>query len=132
MSYKVLIIESDAPNLKLFSEILKYNGYDTLQAKSAAEGIEMAATGNPCLILLDTQIPGWIEMLKIIKSNTSTQNIPNIPVITLFPHVTERDREIFLKLGFLDCIAKPFDPHTLVTTIDKHLKTRIENRNSDG
>jgi CheY-like chemotaxis protein len=118
---RILIIGSDVPNIRLLSDILKCNGYEPLEARSVIEGINLAADGNPRLILLDSEMPGWLEISKNIRPNMALQDIPTI---ILSPYATKRDREKFVRLGFLDCIGKPFNLREFVRIIDRHLKTK--------
>jgi CheY-like chemotaxis protein len=123
--YRILIIGSDVHNLRLLSDILKCNGYEPLEARSATEGINLAANGNPRLILLDSEMPGWLEISKNIRPNMALQDIPTI---ILSSYATKRDREKFVRLGFLDCIAKPFNLRTFIRIVDRNLKTGGERR----
>jgi CheY-like chemotaxis protein len=120
MAKKILVIEEDRVNSKLFSEILRYNGYETLEAENILEGIRLATSEKPHLILMDTEMPvsDRLEIFKIMKSKPS---IKNIPVIALFPFATKWTRKRFLELGFADCIAKPFVMHDFIRTVNKHL-----------
>lgn len=127
--YKVLIIGSDIPNIKLLTDILKCNGYYPLEARSVTESISLAATENPCLILLDTETPEWLEISRNIRPNMPLQNIPTI---ILSPYATKRDREKFVRLGFLDCIAKPFNLGEFMGIINKNLKAGIKERGRRG
>jgi CheY-like chemotaxis protein len=119
--YRILIIGSDVHNLRLLSDILKCNGYDPVEARSVTEGINIATDGSTCLILLDSDMPGWLEISENIKPNMPLQDIPTI---ILSPYATTRDREKFVRFGFLDCIAKPFNLRDFVRIIDKSLKNR--------
>jgi two-component system cell cycle response regulator DivK len=120
MAKKILIIEDDGDNLELFSTILKSNGYETLQAKNSMEGIRLARTEKPNLIITDIQMPlmDGFEAFKIMKSDPSTKDIPSIVII---PYGVKGAREKFLKLGFIDYIAKPFDMHQLICIVGKHI-----------
>ncbi|MEW6418908.1 MAG: response regulator [Nitrospirota bacterium] len=120
MPYKILIIGEDRGNLKLYSEILSLNGYEPLEAKSVFDGIRLAMSEKPHLILLDIEVTDLkeIEMSKIMKSEPS---IRDIPVIVLYPFATKWTRKRFLELGFADCIAKPFGIHEFRRIINKHL-----------
>ncbi len=119
MAKKILIIEDDEDNLKLFSTILNYHGYETLKAKTGMEGIRIATIEKPHLILTDLNMPvmDGFEVLRILKSDMSTKDIPCIVL-----SVIKEKKERFLKLGFVDYIAKPFDMHQLIWIVDKHLR----------
>src|SRR4030043_2325175 len=102
MAKKILVIEEDRVNLKLFSEILRYNGYETLEAENVLEGIRLAMAEKPHLILLDIEMTDLNE-LKISKIMKSEPSIRDIPVIALFPFATKWTRKRFLEFGFADC-----------------------------
>src|SRR4030042_4527120 len=120
MVNRILIIEENDNNLKLFSTILNVNGYETLGAKTGSDGIRLAISEKPNLILMDLQMPDMdgFEILKNIKSEAS---LKDIPLIALFPFARETDKSRFRKLGFADCIAKPFVLHDFIKTIGEHL-----------
>ena len=120
MAKKILVIEEDRVNLKLFSEILRYNGYETLEAENVLEGIRLAMAEKPHLILLDIEMTDLNE-LKISKIMKSEPSIRDIPVIALFPFATKWTRKRFLEFGFADCITKPFDLHKFIRIVNKHL-----------
>lgn len=120
MPYKILIIEEDRVNLKLFSEILSLNGYEPLEAKNALDGIRLAMSEKPHLIIIaiDKLISNEFKIFKIMKSDAS---IKDIPVIALSPFATRATKKKFLELGFTDCIAKPFDLHEFIKIVNEHL-----------
>ena len=53
----ILIVEDNERNLKLVRDILQYNGYETIEARNAADGVALAAEHRPDLILMDIQLP---------------------------------------------------------------------------
>lgn len=97
------------------------NDYEPIEAKNGMEGIRLAKTENPIsyLILTDLYIPvmNGFEVRKILKSDTSTKDIPCIAL-----SVIKERKERFLKLDFVDYIAKPFDMHELIWIVNKHLR----------
>ena len=122
MTKKILIIEDDEENLKLFSTILRHNGHVTLEAKNGMEGIRLAMVENPNLILVDVHMPvmNGFEVLKIIKSKPSTKNIP---VIALSAYPLSGARNGFPDGGFADCVVKPIILKEFIRLIEKHLQT---------
>ena len=54
----ILIVEDNERNLKLVRDVLRVKGFDTIEAGTAEEGIELAAIRKPDLILMDIQLPG--------------------------------------------------------------------------
>jgi two-component system cell cycle response regulator DivK len=54
----ILIIEDNAKNLKLVRDVLQFNGYQTAEAITAEDGLVLARSQRPALVLLDIQLPG--------------------------------------------------------------------------
>ncbi|MDD4091429.1 MAG: response regulator [Smithellaceae bacterium] len=103
---RILIVEDDPSNLKLFRDILQYKGYEILEATEGREGVVMAKAGLPDLILMDIQLPvmNGIEATRRIKEDEATRDIK---VVALTANAMEGDKERMLKAGCHDYIAKP-------------------------
>lgn len=105
---KILIIEDNEKNLKLFSVIIKSLGYEILTAMNGEEGVKMAKENAPDLILMDIQMPvmDGITALNMLRADERTRNIP---VIALTSYAMAGDKEKFLGFGFSDYISKPIE-----------------------
>ncbi|MEK7540962.1 MAG: response regulator [Patescibacteria group bacterium] len=77
---KILIVEDASEELQLYSDMLKRENFETIEAKNGNEGLEVALRSKPDLILLDILMPvmDGITMLKELKINDATKNIPVI------------------------------------------------------
>ncbi len=116
----VLIVEDNEMNRDMLSRRLKRKGYDVLIAVDGSEGIEMAKTHHPDLILMDMSLPkidGW-EATRQIKANEMTKDIP---VIALTAHATSQDREKALAAGCDDFDTKPVDLKRLLGKMEEQL-----------
>jgi CheY-like chemotaxis protein len=105
---KVLLVEDNEMNRDMLSRRLTRNGYDVVIAVNGQEGIEMAASEKPDLILMDMSLPvldGW-EATRKPKANPATASIP---VIALTAHAMESDREKALAAGCDDFDTKPIE-----------------------
>ncbi len=118
---KILIVEDNEKNLKLFSVIIKSLGYEILTAMNGEEGVNMAKDRLPDLILMDIQMPviDGITALNMLKSDERTKNIP---VIALTSYAMAGDKEKFLGLGFSNYISKPIDKDGFIKAIENILK----------
>ncbi len=89
----VLIVEDNEKNLKLVRDILRYRGYRTLEARTAEDGIELARTQMPDLVLMDIRLPGMDGMaaLQVLRADPQTSGIP-IVAVTASVMPEERDR----------------------------------------
>ena len=78
----VLIVEDNEKNLKLLRDVLQAKGYETIDAVTAEEGIELARNRQPALVLMDIQLPGidGITALKELRINAATAKIPVVAV----------------------------------------------------
>ncbi|MBZ0146219.1 MAG: response regulator [Pseudorhodoplanes sp.] len=105
---KVLLVEDNEMNRDMLSRRLTRNGYDVVIAVNGQEGIEMAVSEKPDLILMDMSLPvldGW-EATRKLKADPATASIP---VIALTAHAMETDREKALAAGCDDFDTKPIE-----------------------
>ena len=114
----ILIVEDNEKNLKLMRDILQFKGYATVEATTAEEGVDIAVTSLPELILLDIQLPGMngIEAMKILKERQETTDIP---VIAVTASVMTHDRHKLIEAGFDDYQAKPIEIREFLERIEK-------------
>ncbi len=114
---KILLVEDNEMNRDMLSRRLQRKGYEIIIAVDGKQGITMAQTGLPDLILMDMSLPvmdGW-EATKRIKTMTETASIP---VIALTAHAMEGDREKSLEAGCDDYDTKPIDFQRLIKKIE--------------
>ena len=102
----LLIIEDNEKNLKLVRDLLRFKGYRTLEAATAAEGIALAGEHQPDLILMDIQLPdlGGDQALARLRENPETASIP---VVALTAMAMQGDEARLLAAGFRGYLAKP-------------------------
>ena len=116
MAHKILIIDDNAMNRKLFGFLLKKAGYEVLEAEDGKQGIELAKKVIPGLILMDIQMPG-MDGMTALKAIREIEATGEIPVIALTSYAMKGDRERFLSEGFVDYISKPIDNEGFLTSI---------------
>ena len=118
---KVLIVEDNDKNLKLFKLIINSLGYEVFSAKNGEEGVRMAKEMMPDLILMDIQMP-VMDGITAMDNIRVDENIKNIPVIALTSYAMRGDRERLLPHGFVDYIAKPVSKDGLIGAVRKVLE----------
>jgi two-component system, cell cycle response regulator DivK len=106
----VLIVEDNDKNLKLARDLLQHDGFQTLEADTAAAGIALAEQHVPDIILMDIQLPDMdgVTALGRVRALPATTTIP-VVAITAFAMAADRER--LLAAGFDGYLAKPIDIH---------------------
>jgi CheY-like chemotaxis protein len=105
---KILLVEDNEMNRDMLSRRLLRNGFDVIMAVNGQEGIDLATSQTPDLILMDMSLPvldGW-DATRQLKANPATAGIP---VIALTAHAMESDREKALAAGCDDFDTKPIE-----------------------
>ena len=105
---KILLVEDNEMNRDMLSRRLLRNNFEVVMAVNGQEGVDMAKSERPDLILMDMSLPvmdGWAAT-RTIKANESTKSIP---VIALTAHAMESDREQALQAGCDDFDTKPIE-----------------------
>ena len=112
---KILIAEDNDSNYMLMTYILK-NRFELSRACNGQEAVELAATGNPDLVLMDIQMPvmDGLEATRQIKARH-----PQLPVIALTANAFEADRMKALEAGCSEFLTKPVNADLCVRTIQK-------------
>ena len=119
-SGRILLVEDNFDNASIYTTILQFSGFEVLAAKDGLEGLAMARTQSPDLILMDVAIPGidgW-EATRQLKADPATRTIP---IIVLTAHALAAHRERAFAEGADGYIAKPADPTSVVREIRKLL-----------
>jgi two-component system, cell cycle response regulator DivK len=116
---RVLIVEDNDKNMKLFRDLLQAHGYSTVEASSGEEAVELAVTDVPALVLMDVQLPG-IDGVEALARLRLDQRTASIPAIALTAQAMHGDRERFLAAGFDGYLSKPIDIAELLRTVEEH------------
>lgn len=113
---RILLVEDNEMNRDMLSRRLKRNGYEVVIAIDGQQGVDMAASEAPDLILMDMSLPvidGW-EATRRVKANEATRGIP---VIALTAHAMAGDREKAMEAGCEDYDTKPVEITRLLDKI---------------
>ena len=130
MDEKILVIEDDDDVRELIKYNLSRENYQVFETADGEEGLEMARTIMPDLIVLDLMLPG-IAGMEICKTLKSERNTQGILIIILSAKGEESDIVIGLELGADDYITKPFSPRILLARIKSVMRRRSRSVPSD-
>jgi two-component system cell cycle response regulator DivK len=120
---KVLLVEDNEMNRDMLSRRLARRGFQVLIAVDGEQGVQMAQTELPDLILMDMSLPvldGW-GATRRIKAEASTQSIP---LIALTAHAMAGDRDKALQAGCDDYDTKPIELSRLLDKMERLLDVR--------
>ena len=117
---KVLIVEDNELNMKLFNDLLEAHGYTTLQTKNGLRGAEIARTHRPDLILMDIQLPE-VSGLEITKWLKEDEELRSIPVVAVTAFAMKGDEEKIRQGGCEGYIAKPISIAGFMKVVEHHL-----------
>ena len=122
---KILIVEDNEMNRDMLSRRLQRKGYEVLVAVDGSEGVTMAQTQGPDLILMDMSLPvldGW-EATRQLKAADTTKSIP---IMGLTAHAMAGDREKAIEAGCDDYDTKPIEFPRLLMKIEALLGKKAE------
>jgi two-component system cell cycle response regulator DivK len=121
---KILVVEDNQDNREMVVKVLKFNGYEVIEAVDGEEGIEKAKTEAPALILLDIYLPK-MDGYEVAKRLKGDKGLRDIPVIALTAHAMKGNREQALAAGCDGYISKPIDIRELPKQIEQFLRPNM-------
>jgi len=121
MSKRILIVEDHETNRRILRDLLTSAGYELIEAATGEEGVTLAETHRPDLILMDIQLPGLdgYEATRRIKENPALRQIP---IIAVTSYALSGDEEKALVAGCVAYLSKPFSPRAVRAMIEEYLR----------
>ncbi len=120
MARKILLVEDNRDTVEMLQMVLEHLGYSFLAATNGKQGLNIAATQLPDLILLDMTLPDMdgIAAARQIRQNPKTQSIP---ILATTGRASDKDQEECFQNGCNDYLCKPFTNKQLASHIEKLL-----------
>jgi len=121
MAKKILVVEDNELNMKLFCDLLQAHEYETIETRDGMAALELAREHTPDLILMDIQLPevSGLEVTKWIKEDDSLQDIP---VVAVTAFAMKGDEEKIREGGCEAYIAKPISVGHFLETVKHYLE----------
>jgi two-component system cell cycle response regulator DivK len=119
---KVLLVEDNEMNRDMLSRRLVRRGYEVVFAVDGQQGVDLAKSARPDIILMDMSLPvidGW-EATRRVKADDATKSVP---VIGLTAHAMSGDREKAMAAGCDDYDTKPVELDRLIGKMERLLST---------
>jgi two-component system, cell cycle response regulator DivK len=118
---RILVVEDNPKNLKLMRDVLRFSGYEVIEATSGEDGVRLAASAEPDLILMDLQLPGidGIEALRRIRASEPSRGVP---VVAVTAFAMDDDRQLAFASGFTGYVEKPISVRLLPQQVRDFLR----------
>ena len=120
MAKKVLIVEDNELNMKLFRDLLEAHEIDTVETRDGKDVLEIARAEKPDLILMDIQLPE-ISGLDVTRMLKGDEELKSIPVIAVTAFAMKGDEQKIREGGCEDYISKPISVGPFIEVIQSHL-----------
>ena len=120
MTQRILIVEDNELNLKLFRDLLAANGFETVETREGLEAISLTRNMRPDLILMDIQLPE-ISGLDITRKIKADPELRHIPVIAVTAFAMKDDETRILEAGCEAYLSKPIAIDQFLSVIRRFL-----------
>jgi len=109
---RILVVEDNPLNLKLIRDVLRFSGYEVVEARTGEEGVLLAGHCDPDLVLMDLQLPG-IDGTQALRALREDPRLEDVPVVAVTASAMKHDRERASEDGFDGYLEKPLDVRSL-------------------
>ncbi len=120
MSKRVLVVEDQEDSMQIMNDMLARAGYEVIGAVTGVEGVAMAESHNPDLILMDIMLPGLdgYEATRRIKDNAALRHIP---VIAVTSYALDGEESRAEEAGCDAYFSKPVSPRALLAKVREYI-----------
>ena len=119
----ILIIEDNEKNRKLCRDVLQVKGYRTIESETAEDGLDLARSESPALILMDIQLPG-MDGITALKQHRADPVTKSIPTIAITASAMTHNRQTMLAEGFDGYQTKPIGLKDFLGEVERVLANR--------
>jgi two-component system cell cycle response regulator DivK len=116
----ILVVEDNEQSRKLVRDVLKFRGYEIIEAVTGEDGVRLAQDRRPSLVLMDIRLPGMdgIQALARLRAAAGTQAIP---VLAMTASVMTEDRQKIMDAGFDAFQSKPINVREFMAAVEQLL-----------
>lgn len=116
MNYRILIVDDDMLSIEIITSMLEHAGYDVFSACNGTEGLEIARSVHPDIILMDMQMPE-MDGFHAVHEIMSDGHMRNIPVIGISAYASPLSRERAIRMGMAAFFSKPVNREMFIDQI---------------
>jgi two-component system cell cycle response regulator DivK len=103
---KILVVEDNELNLKLFCDLLRAHGYEAEPVRDGREAVDRARSFGPELVIMDIQMP-WISGLELIEQLKADEELKATPIMAVTAYAAKGDEERIREAGAEGYVSKP-------------------------
>ena len=118
---KILIVEDNALNIKLFCDLLEAHGHATKAVTDSRQALEAAREFAPDLVITDIQLP-HVSGLELIRMIRADEGLAEVPIMAVTAYATSGDEDRARDIGAQAYVAKPISVARFVQTVDELLE----------
>jgi two-component system cell cycle response regulator DivK len=117
---KILVVEDNALNIKLFCDLLNAHGHETEAVTDSREALEAARAFKPDLVITDIQLP-YISGIELMQMLRADPELKNVPIMAVTAYAAQGDDERFRAAGAQAYVSKPISVLRFAETVDQLL-----------
>ena len=118
---KILVVEDNALNIKLFCDLLAAHGHETEPVTDSREAIDAARAFHPDLVITDIQLPHitGIELMEMLRAD---DDLKSVPIMAVTAYAAQGDDERIRAAGAQAYVSKPISVMRFAETVDQLLE----------
>lgn len=120
MDKRILIVEDQEDNRRILRDLLSAAGYDFMEAETGEDGVAMARTHRPDLVLMDIQLP-VMDGFEATRAIRAIPELASVPIIAVTSYALSGDDRKAFEAGCDAYVTKPFSPRVLLAKIKEVL-----------
>ena len=125
MGQKILVVEDNELNLKLFCDLLRVHGYEAEPVRDGREAVDRARSLGPDLIVMDIQMP-HISGLELIEQMKGDEELRSIPIMAVTAYAAQGDEDRIRAAGAEGYVSKPISVMRFVESVAGLLEAAAE------
>ena len=118
---KILVVEDNALNIKLFCDLLTAHGHETEPVTDSREALDAARAFHPDLVITDIQLP-YITGLELMELLRADEQLKNVPIMAVTAYAAAGDDERIRAAGAQAYVSKPISVMRFAETVDQLLE----------
>ena len=130
MGQKILVVEDNELNLKLFCDLLRAHGYETEAVRDGREAVERTRAFEPGLVIMDIQMP-HVSGLYLIEQLKADEALRHIPIMAVTAYAAKGDEERIREAGAEGYVSKPISLMRFIEAVAGLLRGAEERREAD-